>query len=87
MAFGFSYPMAVLIQERHHSDPDDVFYAVLAICVERNITPSEISGHIGVSKTAVYDWINGKYAVSDAAKEALRKYLKVLNSKKPTAKA
>lgn len=80
MSYGFSYSMAQRIEERHKSDPNDLLFSVLALCVKKNIVPSQIANHLGVSKQHVYNWINGVYVVSDADLKALKQFQKDLKA-------
>lgn len=78
MSYGYSNKMAVLIEDRHEAEPDNILYAVLLLCVAKNIVPSEVAQRIGVTKQAVYDWIQGKYAVNPVYEVELKKFLKEL---------
>lgn len=83
MPYGYSQTMAALIKERHEDDPSDVLFAVCALCVDRGITPSAIASRVGVSKQAVYMWLQQNTSPSPAALDELKKYLKELNKKQP----
>jgi transposase len=82
MSYGYSNAMATLIKERHNEDPSNVLYAVAAICVERNIVPSEVAARLNVSKQTIYDYLQQKYSPKPDTLEALKAYLKELKKQK-----
>jgi len=87
MSYGYSNTMAQRIKERHEEDPDDPFFAMLDLCVARNVMLSEVAEKLGVSKQAVYDWIQQKYAVNPDVLDNIKALTKELKSKKQTVKA
>ena len=80
MSYGFSYSMARRIEERHKAEPNNLLFSTMALCLKKNIVPSQIADHLGVSKQHVYNWINGKYAVSDEDAAALKQFQKDLKA-------
>lgn len=87
MSYSYSHQLATHIKESHDKDPTNVLFAVASLCVDRDIVPAEIATRVGVSKQAVYDWLQLKYAPKPEAVLALAKYLKELKATKKSKKA
>lgn len=76
MAYGYSQAMADLIRDKHENDPDDTLFALLIICLDNGIVPSELAQSLGVSKQTVYDWIAERYSPRPDARQAITDLLK-----------
>lgn len=83
MSYSYSHQLATHIKKRHEEDPEDLLFAVAALCVERDIVPSQIAERVGVSKQAVYDWLQHKYSPKPGVVAELKAYHKELKKIKP----
>lgn len=81
MAHGYSHEFAVAIQQRHKDNPDDPVFTLAALCVEKNIVPSEIAARLNVSKQTVYGWFTGGFYPRPDAMEGIKAYTKELKRK------
>lgn len=52
--------------------------------VKLNVPVMDIAEHMGVSRTAVYDWFTGRYAMNADALAKLEKFLDRAKAKKAT---
>lgn len=73
--------MVLQINAQHKKAPDDVVMTLMSLGIERGLSIIEIAELVGVSRQAVYEWIDGSYKPKNFVVARINKVIETLQTK------
>ena len=81
MPYGYSNAMATRIREKSDADPGNALYRLCRLCVDNNVMLSTMAARLGVTKQAIYGWLNESYQPTPDVMKKIETQIKRLEAR------